>query len=108
METPGPTTLRMPWKFHFRAGNSVIYSMIQTCGVARLTASQGETASQPNKAWLWAKENNLQGEFCQPCDRDLMAWGYVFWDGERLQKMRVVEEPRYSTGSIAARTTYES
>jgi hypothetical protein len=40
-----------------------------------LTAFQGETASQPNKAWLCAKENNLKGEFCQPCDRDLMAWG---------------------------------
>jgi hypothetical protein len=59
-----------------------------------LTASHGETASQPNKAWLWAKENNPKGEFCQPCDRDLMAWGYVFWDGERLQRMRVIEEPR--------------
>lgn len=57
----------------------------------RLTASQGESASQPNKAWLWAKENNPNGDFYRRCDRDLMAWGYVFWDGERLRKMRAIE-----------------
>lgn len=60
----------------------------------RMTTSGEESANRPNKAWLWAKENNPKGDFYRPCDRDLMAWGYVFWDSERLREMRVIEEPR--------------
>lgn len=59
-----------------------------------LISLQGESAGQPNKAWLWSRENNWRNGIYLPWDRDLRALGYVFWDDDRLQEMRFMEEPR--------------
>jgi hypothetical protein len=60
-----------------------------------LITFQGDSGSQPNKAWLWAKENNpsLVDDFYARGHDDLIAWGYVFWDAGRLRKMGVIENP---------------
>jgi hypothetical protein len=60
-----------------------------------------DSLNQPNRAWLWAKENksSVIGSSALPHDRDLRAWGYVFWDSERLQKLRFIEQPRPELGA---------
>ena len=62
-----------------------------------VTTFEEDSISRPNKAWIWAKQNNSELEYLyyRPCDRDLRAVGYVFWDRDRLErKMHFMNEAR--------------
>lgn len=72
--------------------------------VNRVTTFEQDSISGPNKAWIWAKQNNPCLEYnYRPCKRDLRAPGYVFWDRDRLEKkMRFMDEACPAMGGVSA------
>lgn len=70
---------------------------LRTAPGNQVTTFERDSIQCPNKAWIWAKQNNagLERGYYRPCDRDLRALGFVFWDSDRLEKkMRLMNEAR--------------
>ena len=38
--------------------------------------------------------------YYETCNMDLSAWGYVFWDSDRSERLGILKEPRVSLYSI--------
>ncbi len=57
---------------------------------------EGDDLHKRNLAWLWAHQMMPYPGYYDRCDMDLRAWGYVFWDKDRLERMRLLEETRPS------------
>ncbi len=57
---------------------------------------EGDDLRKRNLAWLWAHPMISYPGYDYTCDTDLRAWGYVFWDKDRLEQMRLLEKPRPS------------
>lgn len=57
---------------------------------------EGDDLHKRNLAWLWAHQMMPYPGYDDTCDMDLRAWGYVFWDKDRLEQMRLLEETRPS------------
>ena len=55
---------------------------------------EGDACEKRNHAWLWAHQFCPQNLYSLECNLDLRAWGYVFWDSNRLEKLGVMKEPR--------------
>lgn len=60
---------------------------------------EGDDLQKRNFAWLWVRQMKPYPGYNHKCDTDLRAWGYVFWDKDRLEQMRLLEgiwSARYS------------
>jgi hypothetical protein len=60
---------------------------------------EGDDLQKRNFAWLWVHQMKPYPGYNDNCDTDLRAWGYVFWDKDRLDQMRLLEgtwSARYS------------
>jgi hypothetical protein len=57
---------------------------------------EGDDLHKRNLAWLWAHQMMPYPGYDDTRDMDLRAWGYVFWDKDRLEHMRLLEETRPS------------
>lgn len=60
---------------------------------------EGGDLQKCNFAWLCLHQMKPYPGYNDKCDRDLRTWGYVFWDKDRLDQMRLLEETwsaRYS------------
>jgi hypothetical protein len=55
---------------------------------------EGDDLQKRNHAWLWAHQNRPERLSYCVRDFDLREWGYVFWDSDRLQRWKVMDEPR--------------
>lgn len=60
---------------------------------------EGDDLHKRNLAWLWAHQMMPCPSYDDTCDIDLRAWGYVFWDKDGLENMRLLEETRPSRPS---------
>ena len=60
----------------------------------RVASFDGDKPRTCNFAWLWAHQMRPYPGFGDSCDTDLRAWGYVFWDKDRLDRMGLLEYPR--------------
>lgn len=75
-------------------GSSHRRSFVRTAPESHRVDFEGDSSILPNKAWVWAKQNNPTNAYCQAYDQDLRAWGHVFWDNERLSGTSLLDETR--------------
>lgn len=55
---------------------------------------EGDEHQKRNLGWLWANQMEPQSNYYETCKIDLRAWGYVFWDSDRLEHLGILNEPR--------------
>ncbi len=55
---------------------------------------EGDEYEKRNLAWLWSNQYRPQYGYSQTCNLDLRAWGYVFWDKGRLDRLGILKEER--------------
>jgi hypothetical protein len=51
---------------------------------------EGDFLNKPNEAWVWSEAYRLSTTFAYRCC-DIRDWGYVFWDHERLEAAKAME-----------------
>ena len=55
---------------------------------------EGDEHQKRNLGWLWANQMEPQSDYYENCKMDLRAWGYVFWDSDRLEHLGIMKELR--------------
>lgn len=61
---------------------------------AELQEINKDLDGKPNVAWTWSSDYRDERWYFSPLTEDLRAWGYVFWDKERLDDWGVLDETR--------------
>ena len=57
---------------------------------------EGDEHEKRNLGWLWAHQMTPYPGYYDTCNMNLRAWGYVFWDSDRLENLGIFKEPRPS------------
>jgi len=50
-----------------------------------------EDAASANAAWIWAENYIYPNSAREGLEKDFRSWGYVMWDKERLDQMKILE-----------------
>jgi len=68
---------------------------------AELQEINKDLDGRPNAAWTWSNNYRDERWYFSPVTGYLRAWGYVFWDKERLDDWGVLDETRGFRGILA-------
>lgn len=64
---------------------------------AELQKTNEDLDDSSNAAWTWSNDYRNGIWYFRPETEDLRGWGYVFWDKERLDDWRVLDEDQRLT-----------